>query len=111
MLALPELQADPRLPESARETLHMLQSNVELEVRLIDDLLDLTAVRKGGYFPELFLLLLFFGEFYSLGRTGCFRGPACAFSVVSLWKGKMKLHPTDTDIHLILSQVHQIVRK
>ncbi|MEY2496954.1 MAG: hypothetical protein QOD12_510 [Verrucomicrobiota bacterium] len=39
-------QAD-HLPEEVRESLQMIRRNVELEARLIDDLLDLTRISKG----------------------------------------------------------------
>src|SRR5205814_8753886 len=35
------------LPENIQESLHMIRRNVELEARLIDDLLDLTRISKG----------------------------------------------------------------
>ena len=38
------LKDDPRLPDDIREQLGMIQRNVALEARLIDDLLDLTAI-------------------------------------------------------------------
>jgi PAS domain S-box-containing protein len=41
------MQDDPGLPESLRPTMQMISRNVELEARLIDDLLDLTRLRGG----------------------------------------------------------------
>jgi PAS domain S-box-containing protein len=41
------LEDDPELPESLRPTMQMISRNVELEARLIDDLLDLTRLRRG----------------------------------------------------------------
>ena len=41
------LLADPDLPQALREPLQTIQRNVELEARLIDDLLDLTRIAKG----------------------------------------------------------------
>jgi HAMP domain-containing protein/signal transduction histidine kinase/CheY-like chemotaxis protein len=41
------LESEEGLPESVHESLHMIRRNVELEARLIDDLLDLTRVSKG----------------------------------------------------------------
>jgi PAS domain S-box-containing protein len=41
------LGIDERLPESVRTGLEMIRRNVELEARLIDDLLDLTRVASG----------------------------------------------------------------
>jgi signal transduction histidine kinase len=35
------------LPDGVRSLLHMIRRNVELEARLIDDLLDLTRISKG----------------------------------------------------------------
>ena len=42
-----ELENEPALPENIRESLQMIHRNVELEARLIDDLLDLTRISKG----------------------------------------------------------------
>ncbi len=41
------LQADPGLSAVAREDVAMIRRNVELEARLIDDLLDLTRISSG----------------------------------------------------------------
>ena len=41
------LEASDNLPEELRASLQMIRRNVELEARLIDDLLDLTRVSKG----------------------------------------------------------------
>ncbi|HYG62182.1 MAG TPA: PAS domain S-box protein [Thermoanaerobaculia bacterium] len=41
------LEGDARLPADAREALSMVRRNVELEARLIDDLLDLTRIARG----------------------------------------------------------------
>jgi len=41
------LELIPDLPESARSSVRMIRRNVELEARLIDDLLDLTRVANG----------------------------------------------------------------
>ena len=41
------LQSDPQLPPEARQDVEMIRRNIELEVRLIDDLLDLTRISKG----------------------------------------------------------------
>ncbi len=41
------LQADPRIPADLRSQLSLVRRNVELEARLIDDLLDLTRVASG----------------------------------------------------------------
>jgi signal transduction histidine kinase/response regulator RpfG family c-di-GMP phosphodiesterase len=41
------LESEPNLPPSVRESLQMIHRNVELEARLIDDLLDLTRISKG----------------------------------------------------------------
>ncbi len=42
-----ELESEEALPENIQESLHMIRRNVELEARLIDDLLDLTRISKG----------------------------------------------------------------
>jgi HAMP domain-containing protein/signal transduction histidine kinase/ActR/RegA family two-component response regulator len=41
------LENEQGLPENVHESLHMIRRNVELEARLIDDLLDLTRVSRG----------------------------------------------------------------
>jgi signal transduction histidine kinase/DNA-binding response OmpR family regulator len=41
------LQADKRVPPDLQEELKVIRRNVELEARLIDDLLDLTRISKG----------------------------------------------------------------
>jgi CheY-like chemotaxis protein len=41
------LASDPTLPAEAREQLDMMRRNIELEARLIDDLLDLTRISHG----------------------------------------------------------------
>jgi hypothetical protein len=41
------LESEQGLPENIRESLHMIRRNVELEARLIDDLLDLTRISRG----------------------------------------------------------------
>ena len=41
------LASDPSLPPEVREQLSMMRRNIELEARLIDDLLDLTTISRG----------------------------------------------------------------
>ena len=41
------IESDPDLPTGYRQSMEMIRRNVELEARLIDDLLDLTRVAKG----------------------------------------------------------------
>jgi signal transduction histidine kinase/HAMP domain-containing protein len=41
------LENEPALPEGIHESLQMIRRNVELEARLIDDLLDLTRIDRG----------------------------------------------------------------
>src|SRR4029077_10505079 len=41
------LENEPALPDGIRESLQMIRRNVELEARLIDDLLDLTRIDRG----------------------------------------------------------------
>ncbi len=41
------LEEDPTVPEEVTTWLHSIRRNVELEARLIDDLLDLTRISKG----------------------------------------------------------------
>ncbi|HEV8378794.1 MAG TPA: ATP-binding protein, partial [Tepidisphaeraceae bacterium] len=47
MLAASILENDRALPERVREDLQTIRRNVELEARLIDDLLDLTRITRG----------------------------------------------------------------
>jgi signal transduction histidine kinase/HAMP domain-containing protein len=42
-----ELESQPELPKDIHESLQMIRRNVELEARLIDDLLDLTRIDRG----------------------------------------------------------------
>jgi signal transduction histidine kinase/HAMP domain-containing protein len=42
-----ELENDPDVRQEVRESLQMIRRNVELEARLIDDLLDLTRIDRG----------------------------------------------------------------
>lgn len=47
LLTASTLHEDPRLPEDVRSMLAMIERQVSLEARLIDDLLDLTRIAKG----------------------------------------------------------------
>jgi PAS domain S-box-containing protein len=47
MAVVSELERDQRLPADIQESLGMVRRNVELEARLIDDLLDLTRISRG----------------------------------------------------------------
>jgi signal transduction histidine kinase len=47
LTAIQIIEADPTLPAEFREAVQMIRRNVQLEVKLIDDLLDLTRVTKG----------------------------------------------------------------
>jgi PAS domain S-box-containing protein len=47
LMAVVALAENPALPENVRGDLAMIRRNVELEARLIDDLLDLTRIAKG----------------------------------------------------------------
>ncbi len=47
LTTIQSMEADPALPAEFREQVEMIRRNVELEVRLIDDLLDLTRVSRG----------------------------------------------------------------
>jgi signal transduction histidine kinase len=42
-----ELESEPDVRQDVRESLQMIRRNVELEARLIDDLLDLTRIDRG----------------------------------------------------------------
>ena len=41
------LETDPAIPEELRDQLSMMRRNIQLEARLIDDLLDLTRITRG----------------------------------------------------------------
>lgn len=47
LMAAAELERDPALPIKMRDQLAMMRRNIELEARLIDDLLDLTNISRG----------------------------------------------------------------
>jgi CheY-like chemotaxis protein len=47
LMTVAALEADRALPASARPGLQMLRRNIELEARLIDDLLDITRIAHG----------------------------------------------------------------
>jgi PAS domain S-box-containing protein len=47
LTAAQAIEGDPQVPESLRATAGMIRRNVELEARLIDDLLDLTRISRG----------------------------------------------------------------
>lgn len=47
LMSAASLQEDMRLPSDVREQLAMMRRNIELEARLIDDLLDVTRIRRG----------------------------------------------------------------
>ena len=47
LLAAADLRDDGRLPADLREQLSMMERNIALEARLIDDLLDLTSITRG----------------------------------------------------------------
>lgn len=47
LMTAAELRDDERLPNEARDQLAMMKRNIELEARLIDDLLDLTQIVHG----------------------------------------------------------------
>ena len=47
LMAATSLETDPATPDAAREQLAMMRRNIELEARLIDDLLDITRIAHG----------------------------------------------------------------
>jgi PAS domain S-box-containing protein len=47
------LEKDQRLPEDARRDMMMMRRNVEMETRLIDDLLDITRITRGKLAMEM----------------------------------------------------------
>ncbi|TDU71309.1 phospho-acceptor domain-containing protein [Prosthecobacter fusiformis] len=47
LMSAASLQDDQRLPADVREQLAMMRRNIELEARLIDDLLDVTRISRG----------------------------------------------------------------
>lgn len=47
LLSVSDLEADQAFPENYREEIRMIRRNVEMEARLIDDLLDLTRITHG----------------------------------------------------------------
>lgn len=55
LMTAADLESDPSLPECVREKLTVIRRNIQLEARLIDDLLDLTRISRGKLLlePEL----------------------------------------------------------
>jgi signal transduction histidine kinase len=53
LLLATESAADPGLPEEVRETFRTIVTNVALEARLIDDMLDLTRITHGKLMLEM----------------------------------------------------------
>ena len=47
LMTVASMEVDPSLPAEARESFSMIRRNVELETKLIDDLLDLSRVSSG----------------------------------------------------------------
>src|SRR5690349_7162275 len=47
LMCLSEDEALPGLPDEVRERMRMIRRNIELEARLIDDLLDVTRITRG----------------------------------------------------------------
>jgi PAS domain S-box-containing protein len=47
VMTIPAMEIDPELPFKFREDLAMVRRNIDLEVKLIDDLLDLSRVTSG----------------------------------------------------------------
>ena len=47
LMAVHMLARDPSLSETAQEALRMIQRNVQLEARFVDDLLDVTRITRG----------------------------------------------------------------
>lgn len=47
LMAATALESDPALPAEAREQLAMMRRNIQLQARLIDDLLDITRITHG----------------------------------------------------------------
>ncbi len=47
LMTAASLETDPSLPQEVRDQLAMMRRNIELEARLIDDLLDLTRISRG----------------------------------------------------------------
>jgi signal transduction histidine kinase/ActR/RegA family two-component response regulator len=47
LMTVSSMDSDDRLPADVRESMSMIRRNIELEARLIDDLLDLTHINRG----------------------------------------------------------------
>ena len=56
LMGIGELDEMTELPSAARNILHMMERNVELEAQLIDDLLDVTRISRGKLIVEPELL-------------------------------------------------------
>jgi signal transduction histidine kinase/CheY-like chemotaxis protein len=47
LVAAAALDADPTVPDTLREQVQIIRRNISLEVRLVDDLLDISRIQKG----------------------------------------------------------------
>ncbi len=47
LMSVTAMEGDKNLPEATRQEISMIRRNIELEARLIDDLLDLTRIARG----------------------------------------------------------------
>ncbi len=53
LMAVASLERDPQLPPAVREDFAMIRRNIELETKLIDDLLDLNRIASGKLMLEI----------------------------------------------------------
>ncbi len=82
------LQGDKRLPGDVQDDLRVIRRNVELEARLIDDLLDLTRISKGKI--QLHLDVVNANELLRQAAGIC-QSEIDAKSIEVVWEGQAKV--------------------
>jgi signal transduction histidine kinase len=81
------LQGDKRLPQDVQDDLRVIRRNVELEARLIDDLLDLTRISKGKI--QLHMDVVNANELLRQAAAIC-QSEIDAKSIEVVWEGQAK---------------------
>jgi CheY-like chemotaxis protein/nitrogen-specific signal transduction histidine kinase len=98
MLAASILENDRELPERVREDLQTIRRNVQLEARLIDDLLDLTRITRGKLQLDLHVV-----DIHELIRSAI--DICCRDSRVKL---EVKLEAAEHFVHADPARIQQV---